>query len=186
MKEASVLVLSPWLVETAVTLPLPISVHSFLPIWESLCSYFPFLYGCVLCLVDQLYLTLCDPMDCSLPGSSLHGDSPGKYTGVDCHALLQGIFPTQGPNPGLPHCKRILDRPSHQGSLSVLNLTKPSQWPCRWDVTLPSYRLRNQESEQWDRLLMTPLLTFGFCIAYLTHFVVLHVESGSVVYHIWS
>ena len=37
----------------------------------------------------------CDPMDCSLPASSLHGDSPGKNAGVGCHALLQGIFPTQ-------------------------------------------------------------------------------------------
>ena len=33
-------------------------------------------------------------MDCSLPGSSVHGDSPGKITGVGCHALLQGIFLT--------------------------------------------------------------------------------------------
>ena len=37
-------------------------------------------------------------MDCNLPGSSVHGDSPGKNTGVGCHALLQGIFPTQGLN----------------------------------------------------------------------------------------
>ena len=36
-------------------------------------------------------------------GSSVHGESPGKHTGVGCHALLQGIFPTQGWNPGLPH-----------------------------------------------------------------------------------
>ena len=43
-------------------------------------------------------LTLCDPMDCSMPGSSVHGNSPGKNTGVGCHALLQGIFPTQGSN----------------------------------------------------------------------------------------
>ena len=42
----------------------------------------------------QLCLTLCDPMDCSLPGSSVHGYSPGKNTGVGCHFLLQGIFPT--------------------------------------------------------------------------------------------
>ena len=40
--------------------------------------------------------TLCNPMDCSLPDSSVHADSPGKNTGVGCHALLQGIFPTQG------------------------------------------------------------------------------------------
>ena len=34
-------------------------------------------------------------MDCSPPGSSIRGDTPGKNTGVGCHALLQGIFPTQ-------------------------------------------------------------------------------------------
>ena len=45
-------------------------------------------------LVPQLCPTLCSPMDCSPPGSSVHGDSPGKNTGVGCHALLQGIFLT--------------------------------------------------------------------------------------------
>ena len=42
----------------------------------------------VLCLVTRLCLTLFDPMDCSPPGSSVHGDSPGKDTGVGCHANL--------------------------------------------------------------------------------------------------
>ena len=42
------------------------------------------------CLVAQSWPTLCDPMDCSPQGSSVHGDSPGKNTGVGCHALLQG------------------------------------------------------------------------------------------------
>ena len=46
-------------------------------------------------------LTFCDLVDCSPPGSSVHGDSPGKNNGVGCHALLQGIFPTQGSNPCL-------------------------------------------------------------------------------------
>ena len=45
--------------------------------------------------------TLFNPMDCCLPGSSVHGDSPSKTTGVGCHFLLQGIFPTQGLNPHL-------------------------------------------------------------------------------------
>ena len=40
-------------------------------------------------------LTLFDPINCSPPGSSVHGDSPGKNTGVGCHALLQGIYSTQ-------------------------------------------------------------------------------------------
>ena len=43
----------------------------------------------VLSWVTQSCLTLCDPMDCSLPGSSVHRDSPGKNTGVGCRALLQ-------------------------------------------------------------------------------------------------
>ena len=49
----------------------------------------------------QSYPTLYNPMDCSPPGSSVHGDSAGKNSGVGCHALLQGIFPTQGLNPCL-------------------------------------------------------------------------------------
>ena len=51
-----------------------------------------------LCLVPELCPTLCDPVDCSLPGSSVHGESPGKNTGVGCHFLLQGLFLTQGSN----------------------------------------------------------------------------------------
>ena len=69
----------------------------------------------VLCLVLHLCLTHCNLMDCSPPGSSVHGNSPGKNTGVGCHALLQGIFPTQGSNPGLPHCRWTLYCLSHQG-----------------------------------------------------------------------
>ena len=62
----------------------------------------------VLCLVAQSCLTLCNLMDCSPPGSSVHGDSPAKNTRVGGHAFLQGIFPTQGSNPGLPYCRWIL------------------------------------------------------------------------------
>ena len=42
-------------------------------------------------------------------------DSPGKNTGVDCHSLLQGIFPTQGFNLVVLHCRQILNHLSHQG-----------------------------------------------------------------------
>ena len=59
----------------------------------------------------QSYQTLCNTMDCSPRGSSVHGDSPGKNTGVGCLALLQGIFPTQGSNLHLLqllHCSQIL------------------------------------------------------------------------------
>ena len=49
----------------------------------------------------QSCLTLCNPMDCSLPGSLCSWDSPGKNAGLSCHALHLGIFPTQGSNPSL-------------------------------------------------------------------------------------
>ena len=55
----------------------------------------------VLCLVAQSCPTVCDPVDCSPPRSSVHGDSPGNNTGVGCHFLLQGILLTQGLNPCL-------------------------------------------------------------------------------------
>ena len=71
---------------------------------------------CVVCLVTQLCPALCDIMDCSLPGSPVHRDSPGNNTGVGCHALLQGIFLIQGSNPGLPNCRQILYHLSHLGS----------------------------------------------------------------------
>ena len=66
------------------------------------------LIGDMLCLVSQSHLTLFNPMDCTPSSFSVHRDSPGKNTGMGCHALLQGIFPTQGRNPGLSHCRWIL------------------------------------------------------------------------------
>ena len=59
----------------------------------------------------------------SPPGSSLHGDSPGKNTGVGCHFLLQGIFPAQGLNGGLLYCRQT-HRLSHSGSQNVKEFTK--------------------------------------------------------------
>ena len=61
--------------------------------------------ACVHAKSLQSYSTLCNPKDCSPLSSSIHGNSPGKITGVGCHALLQGIFLTQGSN---PHLLRLL------------------------------------------------------------------------------
>ena len=96
-----------------------------------------------------------DPMDCSPPGSSVHEDPPGKNTEVGCHAVLQGIFPTQGSNPGLPYCRRILlsespGMPKNTGvcSLSLLQGNFPTQelkhslLNCRWIL----YQLSHQGS----------------------------------------
>ena len=60
-------------------------------------------------------------MDCSPPRLLCPWDSPGKNTGVGCHALLQGIFSAQGSNLGLTHCRQILYRLKHQGSLKYIH-----------------------------------------------------------------
>ena len=72
--------------------------------------------GWVKVSVTQLSLTLCDPMDCSPPGSSVPGSLQAKRLEWVCHSLLQGIFPTQGSNPGLLHGRQILYSVSHQES----------------------------------------------------------------------
>ena len=56
------------------------------------------------------------PRDYSLPGSSIHGDSPGKNIGGGGQALLQGVFPTLGSNSGLPQSRQILYQLSYQGN----------------------------------------------------------------------
>ena len=81
----------------------------------------------VLCSVAQSCQALCDPMDYSPPGSSVHGNSPGKNTGVGCHALLQWIFPSQGIKPKCPALEADSFCLSHQGSPRIL------EW-----VTIPS------------------------------------------------
>ena len=63
----------------------------------------------------QLCLTLCDPMDYICPWNC-----PGQNTAVGSLSLLQGIFPTQGSNPGLPHYRQILYQLSHKGSPKIL------------------------------------------------------------------
>ena len=71
--------------------------------------------------VTQSCLTLCNPIDFSLLGSSVHGIFQAivlEWIAISfsngSHFLLQGIFPTQGLNPGLPHCRQTLYHLSHQ------------------------------------------------------------------------
>ena len=76
--------------------------------------------------VTQSCLTVCNPMD--------YRNSPGQNTGVGSHSFLQGIFPTQGSNPGLPHCQWILYQLSHQEGPRVLEwvaypFSSGSSWP---------------------------------------------------------
>jgi len=109
----------------------------------------------------QLSPTLCDPMDCSLPGSSVHGGSPGKYTGVGCHVLLQEIFLGIEPRSPTLQVDSLLSEPlvkpknTGVGSLPLLQGIFPTQelkWAllhCRWIL----YQLSCQRS---------PLTTISF------------------------
>ena len=92
----------------------------------------------------------------ALETDALTSEPPGKpkNTGVGCHALLEGICPTQGSNPGLPHCRQILlpteppRKPKNTGlcSLSLLQrifLTQKSNQGllhCRWILYQLSYQ----------------------------------------------
>ena len=72
----------------------------------------------------------------------LHGlyspwNSPGQNTGVGSLSLLQGIFPTQGLKPGLPHCRRILYQLSHQGNPRILEWVA---YPFSKDLTDPTIK----------------------------------------------
>ena len=101
--------------------------------------------------VTQLCLTFWDPMDCSPPGSSVHGNSPGKNTGVGCHALLQaGDLPNQV-TPALQADSLPCEPPRKPkntgvGSLSLPQGIFPTQelnWGllhCRWIL----YQLSSQ------------------------------------------
>jgi len=76
-----------------------------------------------------------------VPGSSVHGDSSGKNTGVGCHAFLQEIFPTQKSNPSLPHCRQILYHLSYQGSPAggiflVLSTVTYRDYMISWAIVL--------------------------------------------------
>ena len=75
-------------------------------------------------------------------------DSPGQDTGVGSLSLLQGMFPTQGANPGLPHCKRILYRLSPQGKPRI-SLVETNSWviPQIWNVCPESYHPRHWDNE---------------------------------------
>ena len=92
-------------------------------------------------LEKEIWATLCVCVSPTLSHVSLrpHGlgparlscpwNSPSKNTGVGCHFLLQGIFLTQGSNPGLLLCRQILYRFSHQGSLTLYKwYLRPWDW----------------------------------------------------------
>ena len=72
------------------------------------------------CAMCSVVSNSCNPMDCSPPGSSVHGILQANI--LEWVAILssRGIFLTQGSGPGLPHCRRMLYRLGHQGRPRIL------------------------------------------------------------------
>ena len=104
--------------------------------YTSLCSKLPCLFCCC-CLVTSVVVVA--RLHLLLPARPLRPwDSPGKSTAVACHALLQGIFPTQGSNPGLPRCRWVLYCLSHQ------------RRPCLFWV-FPKNCLPRRRNKQWKK-----------------------------------
>ena len=96
----------------------------------------------------------------NLPGSSVHGNSPGQNTGLGSHSLLQGIFPTQGSNPGLPYCRWILYNLSLQGSPLFSTL---GWYSCFVFACMTSY-LQWRFSYPWGICSKTPSGCLKLCI----------------------
>ena len=85
--------------------------------------------------VAQSSLTLYDPMDYTYSP----WNSSGQNTGVGSLSLLQGIFPTQGSNPDLPHCRWILYQVSHKGSYALIKVILNLQNMCTQFSKIISY-----------------------------------------------
>ena len=103
----------------------------------------------------------------------------GQNPGVGSLSLLQGIIPTQGSNPGLPHCRRILYQLSHKGSPRMLEwvaypFSRRSPWPRNWtgvsDPASQADSLPNSSKRQGQKVISTPL-------TYLSTYIVIGVHS---------
>ena len=114
--------------------------------WSKHLDTFYKIYKSLICFINEKKVKVTQ-LCLTLPPRGLYSpwNSPGQNTGVGSLSLLQGIFPTQGSNPGLPHCRLILYQLSHKGSpeyrseyLSLLQrifLTQESNHGllhCRW------------------------------------------------------
>ena len=119
--------------------------------WSFICTFA--LHNYSLCLFSHNPHSVC-------------GNSPGKNTGVGCHVLLQGIFPTQGSNPGLHHWRRILHHLSQKGSPRILEwvaspFSRGTSWPRNWPGVsciaggfFTNWTTREAPTPEWSLILV--------------------------------
>ena len=108
-------------------------------------------------------------------------NSPGQNTGVGSLSLLHGIFPTQGSNPGLPHCRQILYPLSHKGNPRILEwvaypFSSRSSQPCIADGFFTNWAIR--EALWTFRLLLNPGHKYCFSERWGAHIFQTIVFSG--------
>ena len=122
----------------------------------------------------QSCLTLCDSMDCSLPGSSVHGLLQEEYWRGLPNPLLQGIFPTQGLNPRLLHllhCRQILSHWATTGAQAIWKNPKlifGDFWFCSllWDlVNMHTVQIKMQ-MKSWECPMILSIPLIEHCISH--------------------
>ena len=91
-----------------------------------------------------------DPMDCSLPASSINVIFPGKNTGVSCHFLLQGIFPTQGSNPCVSPASQAKSFPTEPSRQPRVLVTASWKVPWPWISSSSVHHALQGEQLLWN------------------------------------
>ena len=112
---------------------------SFMEGWDLLCA--------VAQSLSHVQNVICNLMECSPPGSSVHVDSPGKNTGVGCHSLLQRIFPTQGLN---PHLLSLLHWQADSLPAEPLGKPQDLDWMPKLCTKIPRQGTRESKC-QWSK-----------------------------------
>ena len=118
----------------------------------------------LLCLIAQCVWLFAIPWSVAHKAPLAVGCSPGQNTGVGCQALLQGIFLTQGSNPGLLHCRQILYCLSHQGS---------PNWGKESGLVWGSLMMGSNRESLWPSnlsIVSKCLFWYIYLLFYLSHF----------------
>ena len=155
------------------------------------------MYSSVLCLVTQSCPAVCNPMDCSTPGSYVHGDSPGKNTGVGCHASSKGSSqPRIEPRSPTLQGDSLLSEPPGKprntgvGNVSLLHgIFQPGNWTrvsCFAGGFFTSWTIREAQNKAWKCInahicVLFPCPSHSKCnVGYLNTVYFIHKLNGFI------